>query len=207
MRSKTSSPTVINCQRAVPVAVADLASFFERVRRELFFPEGSVTVRLISDSAMARLNGSFRGKRGPTDVLSFPATADARPRTTAPTRRRVVEKNASDHALSDETDDELNDADAYVGDIAISPRTAARNARADSRTLQAELRILILHGMIHLAGYDHETDHGEMSRLEMRLRRRLNVIANEAPPARIASRTRTKSTQTRPPRTEVRLQR
>ncbi len=64
----------------------------------------------------------------------------------------------------------------YVGDIAISPETARRNARRFSRTLPAEMRILILHGMIHLAGFDHETDHGEMDRLERRLRRRLGVV-------------------------------
>jgi probable rRNA maturation factor len=64
---------------------------------------------------------------------------------------------------------------AYVGDIAISPETARRNARRFSRALPVEIRILILHGMIHLAGYDHETDHGEMDRLERRLRRRLGV--------------------------------
>jgi probable rRNA maturation factor len=203
MRAKISSPTVINCQRAVPVAVAPLASFFERVRRELFFPKDSVTVRLISDPVMARLNGSFRGKQGPTDVLSFTAAANA-PRGAIPsTRRAVTGKNV----LNDDLSDDLNEAEEYIGDIAISPQTAARNARAGSRTLQMELRILILHGMIHLAGYDHETDHGEMSRLEIRLRRRLNVIPNETHPAPIAARTRTKSIQTRPARAEARLQR
>jgi probable rRNA maturation factor len=64
----------------------------------------------------------------------------------------------------------------YVGDIAISPETARRNARRFSRTLPAEMRILILHGMIHLAGFDHETDSGEMERLERRLRRRLGIV-------------------------------
>ena len=63
----------------------------------------------------------------------------------------------------------------YIGDIAISPETARRNARRFSRSLPVEMRILILHGMIHLAGFDHETDHGEMDRLERRLRKRLGV--------------------------------
>jgi probable rRNA maturation factor len=63
----------------------------------------------------------------------------------------------------------------YIGDIAISPETARRNARRFARSLPAEMRILILHGMIHLAGFDHETDHGEMDRLERRLRKRLGV--------------------------------
>jgi len=69
----------------------------------------------------------------------------------------------------------VHPAGEYIGDIAISPETARRNARRFSRTLPEEIRILILHGMIHLAGFDHETDDGEMDRLERRLRKRLGV--------------------------------
>ncbi len=137
---------IVNRQRRVPVAVEPLQDFYERVREELHFPPESVTVQLISDDAMARLNRTYRKKQGPTDVLSFPANG-AEP---------------------------YRDGD-YVGDIAISPETARCNARRFSRALAVEMRILILHGMIHLAGFDHETDHGEMDRLERRLRRRLGV--------------------------------
>jgi probable rRNA maturation factor len=137
---------IVNRQRRVPVALHPLQQFCERVRQELGFAPGSVTVQLVSDQTMARLNRKFRQKRGPTDVLSFPANG-ARPARKA----------------------------QYVGDIAISPETARRNARRFSRSLPAELRILILHGMIHLAGFDHETDHGEMDRLERRLQERLGV--------------------------------
>jgi probable rRNA maturation factor len=137
---------IVNRQRHVPVAVQPLQQFYERVRRELGFAPESVTIQLISDQSMARLNQTFRKKQGPTDVLSFPANG-ARPAAGA----------------------------AYVGDIAISPETARRNARRFSRSLAAEMKILILHGMIHLAGYDHETDRGEMDRFERRLRKRLGV--------------------------------
>ena len=137
---------IVNRQRRVPVAIQPLQEFYERARQELKLPRESVTVQLISDEAMARLNRTFRNKRGPTDVLSFPANG------------------AKPNAKSE-----------YVGDIAISPETARRNARRFSSSLADELRILILHGMIHLAGFDHETDHGEMDRLERRLRRRLGV--------------------------------
>jgi probable rRNA maturation factor len=157
------SPMIVNCQRRITVAVAPLVKFFERARRELGFPENGVTVRLISDPAMARLNQSFRGKHGPTDVLSFPA-------------RRASRKISASHRQARAPKQEHR---GYVGDIAISPQTAARNARSFSRSLQAELRILILHGMIHLAGYDHETDHGEMNRFERRLRRRLNLFGSK----------------------------
>ena len=138
---------IVNRQRRVQVSVKPLEDFFDRVRRELRFPREAVTVQLISDAAMARLNQTFRHKLGPTDVLSFPANG-ATPKQSAP----------------------------YAGDIAISPETARRNARRFSRPFPVELRILILHGMLHLAGFDHETDHGEMARLERRLRRRLGVV-------------------------------
>jgi probable rRNA maturation factor len=143
---------IVNRQRRVPVAVKPLKHFYERVRQELQFPPESVTVQLVSDDAMARLNQTFRRKHGPTDVLSFPA------KNTRPAKH-----------------------EEYVGDIAISPETARRNARRFSRALNVEMRILILHGMIHLAGFDHENDHGEMDRLERRLRRRLGVARRNSP--------------------------
>jgi probable rRNA maturation factor len=65
--------------------------------------------------------------------------------------------------------------DGFLGDIAISVETARRNARHYRRSLDRELRILILHGILHLMGYDHETDRGQMNQLEGRLRRRLGL--------------------------------
>jgi probable rRNA maturation factor len=63
----------------------------------------------------------------------------------------------------------------FLGDIAISPATARRNAKKYNRTTPSELQILILHGVLHLLGYDHETDRGQMTRIEHRLRRRLGL--------------------------------
>ena len=62
-----------------------------------------------------------------------------------------------------------------AGDLAISRHAAARQARQFGHSLDTELRILILHGLLHLAGHDHECDHGRMRRLEDRLRRRLGL--------------------------------
>ncbi len=146
---------IVNRQRRVPVAIHPLQRFYELARRELGFAAESVTVQFISDQTMAELNQTYRKKHGPTDVLSFPANG-ARPAKGA----------------------------EYIGDIAISPETARRNARRYSRSLPMELRILILHGMIHLAGYDHEADHGEMDRLERRLRKRLGVLGRSGVSAR-----------------------
>ncbi len=63
----------------------------------------------------------------------------------------------------------------FAGDIAISVEYAAKSAARFELPLQEELKILILHGLIHLAGHDHETDNGEMARLESRLRRKLGL--------------------------------
>ncbi|HLA76331.1 MAG TPA: rRNA maturation RNase YbeY [Vicinamibacteria bacterium] len=60
-----------------------------------------------------------------------------------------------------------------LGDVVISVETAARNGREHGRTLLQELDLLVLHGFLHLLGYDHETDRGTMERLEKRLRRKL----------------------------------
>lgn len=150
---------IVNRQRRIALAVRPLSEFLERAQRELGFPEGGVTVRLISDSAMARLNRRYRDKPGPTDVLSFPAKA-MRMRRTLP--RRLVRRPVA--ASAD-----------YIGDIALSPETARRNARLYSRSLPEELRILVLHGLLHLAGFDHEVDEGQMERIERRLRRRLGL--------------------------------
>lgn len=149
---------IVNRQRRIPLAIRPLSGFLARAQRELGFPQGAVTVQLISDSAMARLNRKYRHKSGPTDVLSFPANE-------TPTRRTLPRR----------TKRQGNAGQAYVGDIAISPETARRNARRYSRTLPEELRILVLHGLIHLAGFDHEVDEGQMERLERRLRRRLGL--------------------------------
>jgi len=63
----------------------------------------------------------------------------------------------------------------YLGDIAIAPETAQRYAEKNGRSLADELRVLVLHGVLHLLGYDHETDHGQMNRVEQELRRRLAI--------------------------------
>lgn len=148
---------ILNRQRRIPLAIGPLAGFCERVQRELGFPEESVTVCFVSDPAIARMNRKFRDKQGPTDVLSFPAH---RSRVHAVRSRFRAKPTRSDH---------------YVGDIVISPETARRYARRHSHGLALELRVLILHGMIHLAGFDHENDSGEMMQLERHLRRRLGL--------------------------------
>jgi probable rRNA maturation factor len=62
-----------------------------------------------------------------------------------------------------------------LGDVVISIEQAARQAKENDLTLDQEIAQLILHGLLHLCGYDHSTDHGEMNRLELRLRKRLEI--------------------------------
>lgn len=108
---------------------------------------GEVVVALISDARMRALNREFRQADRTTDVLSFPASE-------APTRPGDP-----------------------LGDIVIASGVARRQARQAGHALGAELRLLALHGLLHLLGYDHEADSGEMARLEARLRRKGGLAA------------------------------
>ena len=167
---------ILNRQRRGRVRPTLLEEFFARVRRTVGLPEEAVAICLVSDSAMARLNRRYRGKSGPTDVLSFPAAGRVgkpRPReagrkSARPRKPAAFRVPASSFATAPFT---------FLGDIAISPETARRNARRLRRPLDHELRILILHGVLHLLGYDHESDNGEMENLERRLRLKLRVRA------------------------------
>ena len=147
---------ILNQQRAVRLARRPLENFLRRLQRELGLHESGVTIALVSDAEIARMNETFRRKKGPTDVLSFPAAARRKPRTLA---RSTSKQQAAE----------------FLGDIAIAPATARRYARKHGRTLPAELRALILHGVLHLMGYDHETDRGEMNRVERKLRKRFGL--------------------------------
>ena len=106
---------------------------------------GQVNALLTTDSAIRSLNRRFRGKNKSTDVLSFPA------------------------------EQFIHSGEKFAGDLAISVPTAARQATAQGHTLSTEIKVLILHGLLHLAGYDHETDNGQMARRESLLRARLNL--------------------------------
>lgn len=81
---------------------------------------------------------------------------------------RGVDKATDVLSFPDEDPDNL-------GDVAISVETAARQAKDNGLSFDNEVAQLILHGLLHLSGYDHETDNGEMNRLELRLRRQLKI--------------------------------
>jgi probable rRNA maturation factor len=106
---------------------------------------GHVTVALITDQRMRQLNATYRKTDKATDVLSFPALGPA---------------------LAPGPD---------LGDLAIALGVAKRQAHEYGHDLATEVRILALHGLLHLLGYDHEADQGQMRRLEERLRQRARL--------------------------------
>jgi probable rRNA maturation factor len=109
-------------------------------------PEGAdeMALCLVSDRRMQEYNRQFRGRNEPTDVLSFPGDG------AADAEGRV-----------------------HLGDIIISVQSAARQARRERHSLARELKILALHGYLHLLGHDHERDDGKMIRLQRKVARRL----------------------------------
>jgi probable rRNA maturation factor len=127
---------------------------------------GQVTVLLTSDAAMRNLNARFRGKNQPTDVLSF----------------------RSEHFV--------RGTENVAGDVAISVETAQRQSVEQGHLLATEIKVLMLHGLLHLAGHDHETDAGEMQRREESLRARLGL-----PPGLIERTAHTKRRATADPST------
>lgn len=141
---------VVNRQRKMPLDCECWQAFVTKAM--LVLPEADVrsagvTVAFVSDRAMRELNRLWRHKRGTTDVLSFPAEQD-----------------------QFETADGVS-----LGDVVISVEQAARQAKENGLTFDEEIAQLILHGLIHLCGYDHATDKGEMNRLELRLRKKLGL--------------------------------
>ena len=126
-----------------------LARFLMRAKAAVGL-DGEVHVLLADDATLRRLNKTFRGKDKATDVLSFPA---------GPSTVFFGEP----------------DGPELAGDLAISLETASRQAKRFGHTLKEEVCILLLHGLLHLAGYDHEQDTGEMAARETDLRHELKL--------------------------------
>lgn len=110
---------------------------------------GAVTIALVGDARVQALNRRFLGKDRPTDVLSFPAGDDD------------LDREGGGRRL--------------LGEIVIAAGVARRQAAAAGHAVQTELRVLALHGLLHLLGHDHETDDGAMAHLELRLRRKAGL--------------------------------
>jgi rRNA maturation RNase YbeY len=180
---------ILNQQRRVRVSVLRLNKFLSAVQKRLRLPPEGLTVALVTDTQMTRWNAAYRGKNRPTDVLSFPGDGPhshsavqripgsrSRAESRAPNREPAAKsKHASPSSSTSFTFSPSSTSSPYLGDIAIAPAVARRNALRFGRTFDQEMRILILHGVLHLMGYNHETDQGQMTRRENLLRRELGL--------------------------------
>lgn len=138
---------IVNLQRKIKIETVEFSGFVAAL--SAFVDEVSqrhFSVAFVSDRRMKELNNLFRDKESTTDVLSFPNEPD-------------------------EFEPDKNN----LGDIVISVEQAQKQAAENGLSLEAEIKQLILHGVLHLCGYDHETDDGEMNARELELRDRLGI--------------------------------
>ena len=145
---------VINRQRLHRIDRRGLALLARAVLDAIGETESTLSIIIIRDPEMQRLNLAWRGIDQPTDVLSF-----------------AYHESETDEDPSSEP----AEAGRNLGDLVISVETAARYAIKYEISFEREIEQLVIHGTLHLAGYDHETDQGQMNRLEKRLRRQLLV--------------------------------
>lgn len=139
---------MVICQKKiVGVSEDGLARFISRARKAAAL-RGAVNVLITTSAEMRSLNSRFRGKNLPTDVLSFPSDSSIR------RNGKTVE---------------------LAGEIAISADIALQHAVRLGHPAATEVKILVLHGILHLAGFDHERDNGEMAQKEAVLRKKLRL--------------------------------
>jgi len=141
---------VILQKKVAGLSLGTLNRFVARARQLAKLP-GTVNVLITTSASIRNLNRRFRGKDKATDVLSFPSSFP-----------NAVRGDGAKAAWS-------------VGDIAISANIASENAARLGHSPAEEIKILALHGILHLAGFDHERDNGEMARKEANLRRALGL--------------------------------
>jgi probable rRNA maturation factor len=160
---------IINQQRKEKVAKKEWKEFAISVLKALNLEEVEVSIVFVGDQKIKSLNKEFRGFDKPTDVLSFSygvneASQDSETNTL--TLDGFSTKDDPNNALASFEGN-------YLGDVVISTQTATLYAKKLGLTFDQEIKILILHGLLHLSGYDHETDNGEMDELEQSLRKQL----------------------------------
>jgi len=195
-RAAAELTVTVSSTRRRDRAAGELGRWLERAAPAR--ARGGVAIALISDARMRRLNRTFRGVDRATDVLSFRAEEDAETSALPPgvlstgvdkagTVRSIV-RLANGQRTPASRRPRLAAGDpaqrrskslsySHLGDIAIATGVATRQARAEGHSPETELKILALHGLLHLLGYDHERDRGAMSKMEERLRRRAGLPA------------------------------
>ena len=137
---------VINRQRRRQISADAWRKFGENALSAMGARDRDATIVFVSNNKIRELNRQFRRKPYVTDVLSFAAT---------PEKFELAQPN--------------------LGEIVISLEQASKQAKENHLSLSKEIKQLILHGLLHLSGYDHETDSGQMNRVELKLRKKLKI--------------------------------
>ena len=151
---------VVNLQRKIKLDSKQFTEFSALLSAKIGEADnGDFSVAFVSDRRMKELNSFFRGKDLTTDVLSFPHE---------PEEFEQVAVHLTDPSHE-------SGGSSFLGDIVISVEQAQKQAEENGLTLENEIKQLILHGLLHLCGYDHETDDGEMNKRELQLRRHLKI--------------------------------
>ena len=168
---------IVNRQNKVRIDNHAIGDFVRRLQKCLRLGRWNFNICFVGDREMARLNASYRGKAKPTDVLSFPWSSPAEGRLTmsADSPRPRATGGWRTKATNFERSGMFPEISNFLGDIVISAETARRNSLGEGHSTPNEIRWLILHGVLHLLGYDHASDHGEMTTLELSLRARLGI--------------------------------
>jgi probable rRNA maturation factor len=161
--SRRTLRVLVADERGRSLRAGALTSWLRRVAPAA--ARGTVSIALVSTRRIRALNRTYRHKDAATDVLSFPGVR--------PGGRTDVPEAGHGRRLSTtvrEASERL--AASVLGDIVIARDVAKRQAREAGHSETIELRVLALHGLLHLLGYDHERDSGTMDRIERRLRRK-----------------------------------
>ena len=145
---------VVNRQRRVRVDRRLIAELADRTLAAVGRRDAMLTIAFVRDPVIRRLNRDYRGRDSATDVLSFPSDNALNAKKQAAGRERQM-------------------TGEHLGDVVISTDRAIFQANEAELSIERELSELVIHGVLHLCGYDHETDRGTMNRLELRLRRTL----------------------------------
>lgn len=157
----TRGLVLVNLQKRHVVRTRAVLSFACALRRRLRLGKRKFNICLVDDNAIRRLNLAYRGKDKATDVLSF-GWNDSEP---APVSQKARHQGyRGPLGITN-----------FMGEVVISVPTASVNAAGEGHSTLNEIRWLIIHGVLHLLGYDHENDSGEMIDLELTLREELGV--------------------------------
>ena len=174
-------------ERGRPLGVRGLAAWVRRAAPPR--ARGEVTIALVGDARIRALNRTYRRRDYATDVLSFPASDRASGRRARPAspRESTNPKSANPKSANPKstnpksTNPKSTNPESRIpnpgslGDIVIARGVARRQAREACHSVLTELKVLALHGLLHLLGYDHERDAGRMRRIERRLRQRAGL--------------------------------